>query len=134
MNRTRRCGRRQCRPSRLLAVIKSTKAARWIFLLLVAGSVAWLPGCANHRLLDLYRGKSCSSKNVQRYASEHNLTYKEALDEIRNEDARLWEQQEALRAQELKKQKASDSKKTSNDLSGHVIADGPVSPDQQQAY
>ncbi|MBN1589300.1 MAG: hypothetical protein JW888_07280 [Pirellulales bacterium] len=56
-------------------------------------------GCAgNPRLEQLHKGTSCSAENVQRYAAEHNLTYDQALDEIRRQDQQLWTEEEARQA------------------------------------
>jgi hypothetical protein len=53
-------------------------------------------GCAgNPRLEQLHKGTSCSAENVQTYAVEHNLTYQQALAELRRQDQQLWTEQEA---------------------------------------
>ena len=67
---------------------------KWLLvvtLLLVAG-------CTNPMTVDLHNGTFCSSQRVGDYAEEHNLTYEQALDELREKADALWAEEEAKQA------------------------------------
>jgi hypothetical protein len=49
------------------------------------------PGCVNRRLIELQRGRSCSSENVGEYAKAHGMSYEQALAERRKQDQADWE-------------------------------------------
>ncbi|MBN2216590.1 MAG: hypothetical protein JW719_04365 [Pirellulales bacterium] len=70
----------------------------WGIFFLLGGVLVAAPGCANQRLIDLQRGTSCSAENVQTYAKARNLTYEQALAEMRKEDQQLWDQEEKTAA------------------------------------
>jgi len=73
----------------------------------IRGWLGWFPvvpagiillvmaGCAGPQLPAYQRGTSCSAENVQSYAKAHNMTYEQALADLRKQDQQLWEQHEA---------------------------------------
>jgi hypothetical protein len=69
-----------------------------LFFSIAVGAVlfASTSGCAaNPRLVEAQKGTSCSAENVQTYAAEHKLTYEQALAELRQQDQKLWDEEEA---------------------------------------
>ena len=79
-------------------------------LVLLAALVA-VSGCANRMLVDLHNGTLCSSTNVEAYAKMHKLTYKQALDELRRQSDKMWDEEEAkLKADGKMKSKPAENR------------------------
>lgn len=74
-------------------------AGSWVLAAAVA-LVVMAPGCAGNRLPPYQRGTSCSAERVQAYATAHNMTYEQALAEMRKQDNQLWEKWEAGQAKQ----------------------------------
>ena len=63
-----------------------------ILVLLVA--LAATCGCTDRILVDMHNGTFCNSINVEAYAQKHEITYQQALSELRNQTDTMWQREE----------------------------------------
>jgi hypothetical protein len=81
--------------------------SRWAVFCALAAMTFWaVGGCTGRELRDFQRGTTCSAENVERYATEHKVSYEQALAELRAQDERLWQEEEARQAKRQHKKKA----------------------------
>lgn len=64
---------------------------KWLRVLILLPLV----GCADRMLVELNNGTFCNAPNVHAYAKRHNMSYEQALAELRAKSDALWAQQEA---------------------------------------
>ncbi len=50
-------------------------------------------GCANPMLVDIHNGTFCNSTNVEAYADKHEITYQQALNELRRQSDEMWQRE-----------------------------------------
>ena len=48
-------------------------------------------GCVNPMLIDIENGTFCNSANVEAYAAKHDITYDQALEELRSQSDQIWQ-------------------------------------------
>lgn len=48
-------------------------------------------GCVNPMLVDISNGTFCNSANVEAYAAKHEITYAQALEELRKQSDEIWQ-------------------------------------------
>jgi hypothetical protein len=51
-------------------------------------------GCTDRMTVDLHNGTFCNSTNVEAYAEKYDLTYQQALDELRSQSNEMWDREE----------------------------------------
>ena len=64
-------------------------------LLLLVALVATC-GCMDRMLVDLHNGTFCNSTNVEAYADKHEITYQQALNELRRQSDEMWQREAVL--------------------------------------
>jgi hypothetical protein len=69
---------------------------------LLAIALSSLVGCANPMVANLNNGTFCNAANVEAYAKRYNLTYEQALAELRKKSDALWAEQEAKQNSQAK--------------------------------
>ena len=50
-------------------------------------------GCTDHMIVDLHNGTFCNSTNVEAYADKHEITYQQALNELRKQSEEMWQRE-----------------------------------------